>query len=328
MDYKKKFEDFLDKMQGLLDSAKKQGHIIVRVEDIENTFPELKESEDEKIRKGIIRCVKGNMPDNDSRKKYIAWLEKQYQKETTWNKEDEKNVNNILYVFNQLKGTSSYKEDNTAEKTIKWVKSLKDRLYSSNEYDKNMLGAIKYCTNNNRQLEKEHIAWLEKQEGCEHIRKDWLEHIKQSWYKEGFIDGKYSGVTSKELSTNDAVTLKELIDFLENGTAKLQHDLTRYANWLKIKFTPIEKQGKQKPAEWSEEDEEMIDEIIDYMKPMPIFFESTKGKSGKEYTKEFIKNATKWLSRLKYRVQLQKNLIATDEEFVQAKKDAYNDALD
>lgn len=89
------------------------------------------------------------------------------------------------------------------------------------------------------------IAWLEKQEGCEHIKKDWLEHIKQSWYKEGFIDGKYSGGTSKEWTINDATTLSELIDFLENGTAKLQHDLTRYANWLKIQFTPIEKQGEK-----------------------------------------------------------------------------------
>ena len=89
------------------------------------------------------------------------------------------------------------------------------------------------------------IAWLEKQEGCEYIKKDWLEHIKQSWYKEGFIDGKYSGGTSKEWTINDAAIFKEIIDFLENGTAKLQHDLTKYANWLKIQFTPIEKQGKQ-----------------------------------------------------------------------------------
>lgn len=41
------FEDFLGRMQGLLDDAKKKGHIIVRVEDLENAFPELKESEDE-----------------------------------------------------------------------------------------------------------------------------------------------------------------------------------------------------------------------------------------------------------------------------------------
>ena len=96
---------------------------------------------------------------------------------------------------------------------------------------------------------KKYIAWLEKQEGCEHIKKEWLEYIKQSWYKEGFIDGKYSGGTSKEWTINDTTTLNELIDFLENGTAKLQHDLTRYTNWLKIQFTPIEKQSEQKPAD-------------------------------------------------------------------------------
>jgi hypothetical protein len=96
---------------------------------------------------------------------------------------------------------------------------------------------------------KEMIAWLEKQEGCEYIKKDWLEHIKQSWYKEGFIDGKYSGGTSKEWTINDAATLKELIDFLENGTAKLQHDLTRYANWLEIKLESLRPQNTWKPSD-------------------------------------------------------------------------------
>lgn len=39
------------------------------------------------------------------------------------------------------------------------------------------------------------IAWLEKQEGRIHIRKELFEHLKQSWYKEGFMDGKYSGTS-------------------------------------------------------------------------------------------------------------------------------------
>lgn len=59
------------------------------------------------------------------------------------------------------------------------------------------------------------------------------------------------------------------------------------------------KKIEQKP--WSEEDETMIESIIDYMKPMPILFESTTGKSGKEYTKKFIKSAIKWLKSLKER---------------------------
>lgn len=70
--------------------------------------------------------------------------------------------------------------------------------------------------------------------------------------------------------------------------------------------------SKQNPT-WSEEDEEMIDKIIDYIKPMPIFFESTKGKSGKEYTKEFIKNAIKWLKSIKGRIQPQQKWTEEDE---------------
>lgn len=75
----KKFEDFLDRMQGLLDEAKKRGHIIVRVEDLEDAFPELEEREDEKVRKAIINFLKGNIADDDdvTVPEMITWLEKQ-----------------------------------------------------------------------------------------------------------------------------------------------------------------------------------------------------------------------------------------------------------
>lgn len=76
----KKFEDFLDRMQGLLDNAKKEGDIIVRVEDLEKTFPELKESEDERIRKELISFLQLSHPQfvgERNQEKWIAWLEKQ-----------------------------------------------------------------------------------------------------------------------------------------------------------------------------------------------------------------------------------------------------------
>ena len=125
------------------------------------------------------------------------------------------------------------------------------------------LKTIKFPSIESAEKAAEWIAWLEKQEGCEYIKKDWLEHIKQSWYKEGFIDGKYNGGTSKECTINDAATLKELIDFLENGTAKLQHDLTRYANWLKNQFIPIEKQSEHAIA-CSKEQMKVLDEILNF----------------------------------------------------------------
>jgi len=87
MDYKEKFEDFLSKMQGLLDNAKRQGHIIVRLEDLKNAFPELAESEDERIRKAILKHIQfctESIPDRD---KFIAWLEKQGEQKSSWSEE-------------------------------------------------------------------------------------------------------------------------------------------------------------------------------------------------------------------------------------------------
>lgn len=109
------------------------------------------------------------------------------------------------------------------------------------------------------------IAWLEKQEGCEHIKKEW--------------------------TTSDAATLKELIDFLENGTAKLQHDLTRYANWLKIQFTPIEKKSEQKST-WSEEDDYNVQCLV-----AKTNCDIQKGNVGRN--KELID----WLKSLKNRIK-------------------------
>ena len=79
----KSFEDFLDRMQGLLDNAKKQGQIIVPIEDLENAFPELKDSEDERIRKALLSFCQNRAYNYPNDPKYanignwIAWLEKQ-----------------------------------------------------------------------------------------------------------------------------------------------------------------------------------------------------------------------------------------------------------
>ena len=85
MDNIKKFEDFLDRLQELLDNAKKQGHIIVRVEDLENAFPELAKSKNEEIRKRIIHALHGDVLDMEETARAIAWLEKQGQ---TFTKKD------------------------------------------------------------------------------------------------------------------------------------------------------------------------------------------------------------------------------------------------
>ena len=91
--------------------------------------------------------------------------------------------------------------------------------------------------------------------------------------------------------SSDGFKMEDVIAWLEKQGEKPQRIVSAEAKEAMY----------DKPA-WSEEDERMIDNIIDYMKPMPIFFESTKGKSGKEYTQKFVKNAINWLKSLKERI--------------------------
>lgn len=143
----KSFEGFLDRMQGLLDEAKKQGRIIVRVEDLENAFPELRESEGERVRKWLIRDIKQSLDDNvyndeniDSAKEALAWLEKQDQasdqkevrkieQKPAWSEDDEHYYGIIQYILNNECVGKTDKEN-----AFNWFKSLKDRVQPKQEW--------------------------------------------------------------------------------------------------------------------------------------------------------------------------------------------------
>ena len=258
MDYEKLYKEAIERAREYWETDNDNTLDIKAKGTMEYLFPELVESEDERIRKELIEFVKSR---GGFKQEYITWLEKQ-GKETSWkpSKEEMDVLYGLAYITNQY-------DEHKEEVITRLYQDLKREFFNGSSYEnmfstntsteddvrrRSTIQVLEYARSldtynqyGKADIDK-NIAWLEKQEGCEHIKKEWLEHIKQSWYKEGFIDGKYSGGTSKEWTINDTTTLNELIDFLENGTAKLQHDLTRYANWLKIQFTPIEKQSEQK----------------------------------------------------------------------------------
>lgn len=81
MNYEKKYKDALERAKGLLEGMD-EGDYLASSEDIENIFPELAESEDERIRKELIAIysvgAKVNAKTGDiSDKDIVAWLEKQ-----------------------------------------------------------------------------------------------------------------------------------------------------------------------------------------------------------------------------------------------------------
>lgn len=110
---------------------------------IDDKYPELKESEDERIRKELIEQVIYIVPNDDEVDnegnvlptyqkridKYRAWLEKQGERKFAWSDKDEKERKRVVGL---LEGwLSTFKETCYAEDCkfgIEWLKSLKQRM--------------------------------------------------------------------------------------------------------------------------------------------------------------------------------------------------------
>ncbi len=131
MDYEQKYTEALEKirngLQSLQDGTKISG---VTRAFLKEVFPELKESEDEKIRKALVRFHKSTIDvDGIKGEEIVAWLEKQGEKKSTWSEEDEIGFNDTFWAIQQARtiakdendiGNLWYAED--------WLKSLKERL--------------------------------------------------------------------------------------------------------------------------------------------------------------------------------------------------------
>ena len=162
--YEKKYEKLVDAVKVLRDNNPSDEGIKNWVND---NVPELKESEDEKIRKTLIEYFNAYPKDYYCELKtscIIAWLEKQgEQKHAEWHKEDEQNLNACLgyipdeYLCRWLKDVIHVKYDNPAwneedevrltniiimlkegashhfvkgdiTNSVDWLKSLKERM--------------------------------------------------------------------------------------------------------------------------------------------------------------------------------------------------------
>ena len=126
-------------------------------EDVERMLPELKESEDERMKKVAIEFVKQNSSFTYllgiSKEEVIAWLEKQGKKPTdkveqkpAWSKNDEMIALSIEQIFNCASLLNIVPDK--IEKVRSWLKNLKDRVQPKQEWsekDETALGDALWC---------------------------------------------------------------------------------------------------------------------------------------------------------------------------------------
>jgi len=353
-------------------------------------FPELKESEDERIRKAIVKMISdidGGSPFEKYgiiKKEALAWLEKQAEQ------------NSAIFIpkFKVGDWITFTRKDGTRE--VLQVSDIIDDRYHFNHLLQ-ISWSIKECD------EKCHLWTIQDAKDG-----DVLATGDEIFIHNGKLDliGRvcaYCGIykTYNELRFNCAANnyftyikphpaTKEQRDTL----MKVMTDAGYTFDFEKKELKKIEQKPQRivsaeakeamydKLVEWSEEDKEIVEALGDYVKNLDILFSEIKIGDKNILSKEFREKVQSWLKCLKERVQPQpkqkwneedernasyicaaldcyyrlredrnntngqedldkarnwlynklkslrpQNSSVTDEELAQAKKDAYNDAL-
>ena len=126
MEYEKKYKEALDRAKkewsSNLDNAYKNYR-----ERLEIIFPELNESEDEKIRKELMDFIYVTcFPVKDLKKKerFLDWLEKQKERKSIWTESDRTMAFTLLRDVDQMAHIS----DEGKNERLQWLNSLEDKF--------------------------------------------------------------------------------------------------------------------------------------------------------------------------------------------------------
>jgi hypothetical protein len=128
MDYEKAYNKALERAKKWYNAPNADKIPTYANRIIVEIFPELKESEDDKIRKALVRFHKSTIDvDGIKGEEIVAWLEKQGEKKYTWSDEDKKRIDRICdFVWKNRKGDTD--EIYQQEQDVNWLKSLKERI--------------------------------------------------------------------------------------------------------------------------------------------------------------------------------------------------------
>ena len=252
-------------------------------EDAEHYFPELTESEDERIRKCIIRLLQvgGYMPLEDKEKAF-AWLEKQKeQKSAGWSEKDESYLQTVINEMEANKKEALEYEHKTYDSIISWLKSLKDRrnFPKSNTNSPNERSEVKYP----KDIEKD-AAQFCSDKGfniTSHQAKEIAKHYLMIGHNEGYVEGrKNAHIPAKELGLPSSMDYKQewseedesMLNIITTDVSLGQQKCgigtdewnvrSKAIRWLKS----LPKRFNLKPEQkWSEEDRDRVAQYLHNM---------------------------------------------------------------
>lgn len=140
MNYEEKYNNAIESIKRIYNQADSYGR-----ELMEKEFPELRESEDERIRKELIERFNWELKGAEEQdatgcsrqkdiamfKRGIAWLEKQSEQKSYWSEEDEEMIDFMIEFIESL----CWRKDLTQRKdnVLSWLKSIKPNHWKPSE---------------------------------------------------------------------------------------------------------------------------------------------------------------------------------------------------
>lgn len=254
MDFEEKYKKAVEKLDKLLnhDTVKESGKVFADV--VRGIFPELQESEDERIRKALISFLKSPfVNENITDEKvtlWIAWLEKQEgAKKFPWSDDYEKKWL-VAYLNNREINTSIMQEKKAIKNAIAWIEkqdSVKSEWSESDEetikFLRRILGEHGYA----------HSMIDVNGDFCdrEYVEADrWLKSIKNR-------------IFTQWENTDDMVvdliiqSLELLIEEHRNTIA--DEEFGREIDWLKALKNRVVPRPRK---EWNEKDENAVNKLV------------------------------------------------------------------
>lgn len=228
MDYKEKYEKLHRFVKDLYPHMSEYCK-----EKVEGYIPELKESEDEKIRKELIDFVRSRLVGFPQSEKYIAWLEKQGE---TFTKKDVDNayLKGICDAKHELEKQGQVKESDIPQQEEKTCKENDNSLTSEQRVEEAM-----------RELEEKSVAYMEAHKGET---------------ADEFI-ARCRGEQNPSWSEEDEEKFNRTLFYVKNPRQGVLKD-TMLVEWLKSIKDRVQPQPKQ---EWSNMDKshcQMLQKII------------------------------------------------------------------
>ena len=336
MDYEKKYKEALSTARKLYNMRGDWTNL-----EIESIFPELRENEDERIRKALMQNlkerfgIKGNMGEGLDMPGVLAWLEKQGKNNTGISESTKQKLEDNLNKALEKETQESWNEFFDKKNPINKVEpKFKVGDFIVNDY---CMGKVVELTDDAYLLDSgQGIPF-----SCEHNTHLWtikdakagdvlccksgwtcifkaLDNHTNTFSSYCFMDkDKWFCNTGSECHTLDKAFIKAYNGEIHPATKEQRAILFQKMHeagymWdseskklLSLKAEPID---EQKPVEWSEEDERIYQSIIDIL------------------TKQGFQTQVNWFKFIKDRVLPQSQWKPSDEQ-IDALEDAIADAV-